>query len=104
MHIDKAKAVTKCIPPRSNYDFGSHLVSCDYFTVDKFVLDGKTKGKMSGNVDSTSFASILVLSGEGTIRAGEELLEVKKGDSIFVEAGTGEFQVIGELEMLVTRV
>ena len=59
---------------------------------------------MSGNVDTTSFASILVLSGEGTIRAGEELLEVKKGDSIFVEAGTGEFQVIGELEMLVTRV
>ena len=67
-------------------------------------MAGKTKGKMSGNVDSTSFASILVLSGEGTIRAGEELLEVKKGDSIFVEAGTGEFQVIGELEMLVTRV
>ena len=104
LHIDKAKDVTKCIPPRSNYDFGSHLVSCDYFTVDKFVLDGKTNGKISGNVDTTSFASILVLSGEGTIRAGEELLEVKKGDSIFVEAGTGEFQVIGELEMLVTRV
>lgn len=104
LHIDKAKDVTKCIPPRSNYDFGSHLVSCDYFTVDKFVLDGKTKGKMSGNVDSTSFASILVLGGEGTIQSGGEVLEVKKGDSIFVEAGTGEFQVIGELEMLVTRV
>ncbi len=55
-------------------------------------------------MDSTSFASILVLSGEGTIRAGEELLEVKKGDSIFVEAGTGEFEVMGELEMLVTRI
>lgn len=100
LHIDKAKAVTKCIPPKSNYDFGSHMVSCDYFTVDKFVSDGK----VSGNVDNTSFASVLVLSGEGIIRAAEEMLEVKKGDSVFIEAGTGAFEVDGELEMLVTRV
>lgn len=52
LHIDKAKAVTKCIPPKNNYDFGSHLVSCDYFTVDKFVLDKKSKRKMSGNGDA----------------------------------------------------
>ena len=59
---------------------------------------------MSGDVDNTSFASLLILSGVGTIHAGGEMLEVKKGDSIFVEAGTGEFEVMGELEMLVTRV
>ena len=104
LHIDKAKAVTKCIPPKSDYDFGSHLVSCDYFTVDKFTLDGKSVKKMLGNVDNTSFASVLVLDGKGIIRAGEEVVEVKKGDSIFMEAGTGEFEVEGELEMLITTV
>ena len=96
--------MTKCIPPKSDYDFGAHLVSCDYFTVDKFTLDGKSVKKMLGSVDNTSFASVLVLDGKGIIRAGEEVVEVKKGDSIFMEAGTGEFEVEGELEMLITTV
>ena len=96
--------MTKCIPPKSNYDFGSHLVSCDYFTVDKFTLDGKSVNKMSGTADNTSFASILVFDGKGTIRAGAEVVEVKKGDSIFIEAGTGDYEVEGELEMLITTV
>ncbi len=104
LHIDKAKAVTKCTPPRQDYDFGSHLVSCEYFTVDKFVLDEKTNGKMSGSIDDTSFASMLILDGTGTIQAGEDVLKVKKGDSVFVEAETGEIQVVGKMEMLVTRV
>ncbi|MBQ4530360.1 MAG: class I mannose-6-phosphate isomerase [Lachnospiraceae bacterium] len=104
LHIDKAKAVTKCTPPKCDNDFGSHLVSCDYFTVDKFTLDGKSKKKMSGTVDNTSFASVLILDGKGTIRAGEEVVEVKKGDSIFMEAGTGKFEVEGEVEMLITTV
>lgn len=104
LHIDKAKAVTKCTPPKRDNDFGSHLVSCDYFTVDKYVLDGKLEKKMSGTVDTTSFASVLVLDGKGTIRAGAEVMEVKKGDSIFMEAGTGKFEVEGELEMLITTV
>ena len=98
LHIDKAKAVTKCTPPRN--DFGSHMVNCDYFTVDKFVINGK----ISGNVDTTSFASVLVLEGNGTIQAGEQMMEIKKGDSIYMDAGTGEFQVDGKLEILVTRV
>lgn len=100
LHIDKAKAVTKCTPPRNDYNFGSHMVNCDYFTVDKFVINGK----MSGNVDTTSFASVLVLEGNGTIQAGEQMMEIKKGDSIYMDAGTGEFQVDGKLEILVTRV
>lgn len=104
LHIDKAKAVTKCIPPKNNYDFGSHLVSCDYFTVDKFVLDKKSNRKMSGDVDAASFANLLILNGTGTIHADGEMLEVKKGDSIFMEAGTGVFEVNGEMEMLFTRV
>ncbi len=102
LHIDKAKAVTKCITPKKDYDFGSHMVSCEYFTVDKYKLAQGVK--VSGNVDSTSFASLLILSGMGTIRAAGEILEVKKGDSIFVEAATGAFEVEGAMEMLVTRV
>lgn len=104
LHIDKAKAVTKCTPPKQAYDFGSHLVSCDYFTVDKYTLSETTVNKISGTVDSTSFASVLVLEGAGTIKAGEEVMEVKKGDSIFMEADTGYFEVEGNLEMLFTTV
>ena len=104
LHIDKAKAVTKCIPPKRDYDFGTHLVSCDYFTVDKYTLSQTTVNKISGTVDSTSFASVLVLEGAGTIKAGEEVMQVKKGDSIFMEADTGYFEVEGNLELLFTTV
>ena len=104
LHIDKAKAVTKCTPPKQNYDFGSHLVCCDYFTVDKYTLSETTVNKVSGVVDNTSFASILVLGGVGTIKAGEEVMEVKKGDSIFMEAGTGYFEMEGNLEVLFTTI
>ena len=100
LHIDKAKEVTKCVPTKMNYEFGSHMVSCDYFTVDKH----KVSEKMKGIVDDTSFASVLVLSGKGKLRAGEQVEEIKKGDSIFMDAGTGEFLVEGEVEILITRV
>lgn len=104
LHIDKAKAVAKCTPPKANYSFDSHMVSCDYFAVDRYALDGKSDNKITGKVDDTSFANVLVLSGKGSIKAGEQTVEIQKGDSLFLEADTGEFEITGELEVLFTTV
>lgn len=103
LHIDKALAVTNCMPPETNRDFGTHLVSCKYFTVDKVTLSD-TDNMASGIADDTSFVSILVLSGSGTICAGEEMVTLEKGDSIFISAGVGKYEIKGNLEVLVTRV
>ena len=61
--------------------FEPHVVSCDYFTVDKIVLDG-----------------------EGEVSSHEEHVPVKKGDSIFITANTGEYELEGSFEALLTTV
>lgn len=100
LHIEKAKEVTKLTPLSEKYDFGVHLADCDYFTVDELSIHGTIKI----DADTNSFHSILILDGEGTICAGDENLSFRKGDSLFVTAGTGEYTISGEAKSLLTTV
>ncbi|MBR5271506.1 MAG: class I mannose-6-phosphate isomerase, partial [Clostridia bacterium] len=60
LHVDKAIEVTnRCAPDIKS--FSPHIASCEYFTVDKLFLDGDKVSCVSGNVDNSSFVSILVL-------------------------------------------
>ncbi|MBO8463508.1 MAG: ROK family protein, partial [Firmicutes bacterium] len=81
-----------------------HIAKCDYFTVDKINLDGKLFDKMEGFVTEESFLSILVLDGEGTIQNQFGSLSYKKGDSLFLPAGSGSYQIVGRCDALVTTV
>lgn len=104
LHIEKALQVTKRVPIIRQKSFNPHIVSCEYFTVDRLVLDGKFMKRMSGIVDQTTFVSILILSGEGQIHVGEESISYKKGDSILITAKTGEYEIKGTCEALVTTI
>ena len=104
LHVDKAIQVTKCKPPVTDRDFGCHVASCKYFTVDKVVLDGLRRKKLAGEADETSFVSVLVLDGEGKVSAKGETVDVKKGDSVFITAGSGEYELEGSFEALLTTV
>ena len=104
LHIEKALQVTNRIPVVRKKSFEPHMVACDYFTVDKIVLDGQLIKRIFGEVDRSSFASLLVLDGEGEVRSHEEDLPVKKGDSIFITADTGEYELKGHFEALLTTV
>ena len=97
LHIDQALAVTDCNPPQKQ-DFGPHLGQCKYFTVDLY------EGDFAEDADARSFVSLLVVDGAGTVTAGGETLAVKKGDSLFIPAGTGAIAVAGSLTTLATRV
>lgn len=103
LHIDKAVDVTKCMPPVKKNMY-PHIASCDYFTVDKINLDGKFFDRMQGCVTKDSFLSILILDGEGTIKNKYSSVEYKKGDSIFLPAGSGEYEIIGSCDALTTRI
>ena len=100
LHVEKARQVTCREPITEQKNFGSHVVSCPYFTVDKLVVDGI----WSGIVEDTSFVSVLILEGQGTIQAGEEILSFRKGDSFFLTAGSGAYHVEGTCEALLTTV
>lgn len=104
LHIEKALAVTNRTPvvkDNSNYP---HVADCDYFTVDKLNLDGSVMKKMEGFVSEASFESILILDGKGTISKQGETLEYKKGDSFFLPAGSGAYQIEGACDALITTI
>lgn len=104
LHIEKALAVTNRIPLVRNKPVFPHLAECDYFTVDKLNLDGRMLKKAGGTVSEDSFAHFLVVEGSGTIACGGEEADFKKGDSLFLPAGSGEFQVEGKCEALITTI
>lgn len=111
LHVDKAVDVTSLTPPKypakaegSPEKIGGGvktlLRSCEYFNVNRLELDGTAEL----NADSGSFNSLLVLDGAAEIRTSSESLSVKKGDSIFIPAGTGEYTVSGKGEVIVTDI
>lgn len=104
LHIEKALAVTNRVPIIKDKSSYPHVADCDYFTVDKLNLDGKVMKKMEGCVSEDSFASILMLDGEGTISCEGETLEFKKGDSFFLSAGSGAYDVEGSCDALITTI
>lgn len=104
LHIEKALQVTKRVPILRKKSFEPHIVDCDYFTVDKVVLDGQRMKKIFGEIDKTSFTSLLVLDGTGKVQSGEECVEVQKGDSVFITANAGEYEMEGKFEALLTTV
>ncbi|MCM1143718.1 MAG: class I mannose-6-phosphate isomerase [Blautia sp.] len=104
LHIDKALAVTNRTPVVKDASRYPHIADCDYFTVDKLNLDGKTMKKMEGFVSDASFESILILDGSGTISNQDETIEYKKGDSLFLPAGSGLYQVEGACDGLITTI
>lgn len=104
LHVEKAIEVTQRTPRTRNKSAVPHLASCKYFTVDKLYLDGCCMQHLAGVVERDSFLSLLILEGNGTARCGEEQVEFKKGDSLFLPAGSGEFELCGTFEALSTRV
>lgn len=97
LHVEKALMVTD-LEPTEPPNFGPHLGKCDYFTVDEYI------GPFSSGCDESSFHALLIMEGEGVLACGGEKLRVKKGNCLFLPAGSGEYQVGGKCRTLVIYV
>lgn len=104
LHVEKALKVTDRFPVVKNTDAYPHVADCEYFTVDKLYLDGTLMGSVKGTVDKSSFVSILFMEGEGQISCGGEILPYRKGDSFLLTADSGDYEVYGSCEALVTTI
>ena len=104
LHVEKALKVTDRFPVVKNTDAYPHVADCEYFTVDKLYLDGILMGSVNGTVDKSSFVSILFMEGEGQISCGGEVLPYRKGDSFLLTADSGDYEVCGSCEALVTTI
>lgn len=86
LHINQALAVTDLHPPRPQ-SFAPYLGRCPYFTVDLLQNGG------CGKAEASSFVSLLILEGTGSLTCGGETLPVRKGDSLFLPACSGEYSL-----------
>ncbi len=72
------------------------LCECKYFTVEKYVINGEA----SIYLDSSSFAGIVVLDGEGIVKTSLKSDGFKKGDSFFFPAQKLLVNIQGECEII----
>ena len=112
LHIEKAIDVTRLAPatrpcgrPQAKpeaFDGGSvlPLASCDYFTVKEMEVTSHAELM----ADEKSFHSLLLLDGSLTLSMGGEKLEMKKGASVFVPAGSGNYTLTGKGRLILTTV
>jgi len=101
LHIDKALDVTTLAPSKEyKTDRPNILAKCKYFTVEKFNCEGTGYIELSKDC----FRSIIVLSGNATLKAGDTELDIKKGDSIFIPAQDGRAEIKGICETIVSYV
>ncbi len=84
----------------TNVKNNTTLASCEYFTVDKFNLDGE----ITLNTDEKSFNSVLCLDGNGTLEFNGENFSITKGDSYFIPANLGNYTIKGNLEIVVSKI
>lgn len=111
LHVEKAKDVTVLAPPTRDVkpqgEIQKHqgynktlLAACEYFEVHKLEINESATLFSS----EESFVSLLVLDGEFELDYGFASMGIIKGDSVFVPAGMGEFELIGEGEVILTEI
>lgn len=76
-----------------------YLTGCDFFKMTSIKLNGKYED----SADETSFVSLIVLDGDGTIYANGNSIKIKKGSSIFIPASFGSYKIEGKISLLETR-
>lgn len=110
LHVQKASDV--CLLDKVSERMQSHelttfngyetelLASCKYFVCKKFTVSTSAVVE----VDETSFCSILILEGQGTIKVNNKELEFRAADSFFVPAGKKKVTVTGKCVFVQTHV
>ena len=109
LHVQKALDVAKLVPPEHAVGPAgapvlladctvTKLADCPYFSVQ--LLD--VSGCAQRHADSGSFHSLLCLSGRGAVLCGDEAVAFGKGDSLFLPAGTGDYQIAGSARLICT--
>ena len=105
LHIDKAIDVLNFTP--YNYDnyydssaSCANLVNCDIFILNRLNVNGEVL-LYAGD---ESFASLVCGDGEGKIEINGEITKIKKGDSFFIPAGTGEYKISGNALIFETKI
>lgn len=108
LHIEKALDVTNLNASTNakvkytfkNYDGfkKANLVNCEYFNVD--LLEIESKAKL--NCNEESFNCITVLDNDVVIKNNNKTLNIIKGESVFLPANSGEYEISGKSKVILS--
>ena len=93
LHVEQALAVTDLRPYAPPPQPQGLLCACEWFTV-------KTCGAFSGAAGADSFVHLLILEAKEGAKLNE--MPAAKGDSVFIPANAGKFELTGDVKVLVT--
>lgn len=109
LHIEKALEVTNTEPldphrPLYGMELDGVVVQlladCDYFIVNRERII-KEAGLFA---DESSFAHVLVIGGSGELTTDESCIKLSAGTSVFVPAGTGNYVIKGNCDVIITTI
>lgn len=109
LHIDKAVDVANLIPsnqtPQADGDvvhYKTHektlLTDNAYFQCVKYDVHQS----MQQEATNESFQAVTVIEGNGILQSSTQQFEIQKGDSFFIPAHYGSYQIEGEVSILLT--
>ncbi|MCQ2748018.1 MAG: class I mannose-6-phosphate isomerase [Mycoplasmoidaceae bacterium] len=73
-----------------------HLISCPYFNVYKYKIDGQK----TLNATEKSFHSLTIIEGTGTIEIDGKKHQFKPYDSFFISAGSNSYIIAGNTTII----
>lgn len=114
LHIDKALDVAnleRTPEPRQQlrvlrYEPGCArelLCRCKYFEVHRLLINTERRNNVTFKADSLSFRVLLCINGCGTLQFENEILNIYKGDCIFVPADSVDITIHGNIQFLDVR-
>lgn len=107
LHLEKALDVLNLkktaekedYSPAPGKDGRTLLASCDVFTASRLDVEESA----SVTADESSFVSLVALDGNGVLCFKDSVLTFYKGESIFLPAGLGTVEILGNMTVLETR-
>lgn len=109
LHIEKAIAVST-LEPKTAADNSETvrrggctsrvIASCKYFTSERIEVSGRSVFQ----TDTDTFRSVIVTDGDAALTMNGTELPLKKGDSVFIPAQSGSFEILGNCGMLISYV
>lgn len=111
LHVEKALDVSTLTPLNTDFEaageleeYENHkkqlLASSEYFTTSKVDV----AGAFTHHVSEESFEAIILIEGSISIEADDQLLNLEKGESAFIDAGSQNIKISGDGSYLSVRV
>lgn len=100
LHVDDALAVIERFDENAvkSVHEGDIIAKCRYFTVRHITVSGKE----ALFADKNSFVNLLCTDGNAEILCCNSVYPISKGESYFIPAGMGNFEISGNAEAIVT--